>query len=87
MKIQEAISVLQGMLDRGSHTVDDELVIDFWSYEDVLVQDLDMSQEKARVIWSHVFDILDRCDNVDNDFVRDEITVAIAEYDEANEGA
>lgn len=85
MKVQEAIDMLTRYVGEGGYlNADDEIIVNWWSYDDVLIQDVEMSQDKARVIWSHVFDVLDRCDNIDNDFVRDEITMAIAEYDEAN---
>ena len=87
MKIQEAIDMLTRYTGEGGmFKPDDEIIINWWSYDDVLIQE-DMSNEKARVIWSRVFDVLDRCDDIDNQFVRDEISTAIAEYDEANKGA
>ena len=87
MKVQEAIDMLTKYSGEGGYlNADDDIVINWWSYDDVNIQEI-MSNEKARVIWSHVYDILERCDNIDNDFVRDEIRMAIDEYNEANKGA
>lgn len=87
MKVQEAIDMLTKYSGEGGYlNADDDIVINWWSYDDVNIQEI-MSNEKARVIWSHVYDILERCDNIDNDFVRDEIRMAIDEYNQANKGA
>ena len=87
MKVQEAIDMLTRYAGPGGYlNADDDIVINWWSYDDVNIQEI-MSNEKARVIWSHVYDILERCDNIDNDFVRDEIRMAIDEYNQANKGA
>jgi hypothetical protein len=67
MTIQQLITVLQQMLETGGFEPEDELVVTWWSHEDVALlsdEDQDMSAEKARDIWAEVVTRFDH--NIDS---------------------
>ena len=83
MQVAHAIKMFQVALDKGWLKPDDEIVIHWWSYEDVLGfvegDDYygDVTNEVAREVWAEVVDTTDRYEYVDNDVVRDEISAAL----------
>lgn len=81
MKIQEVIDMLTRYTGEGGmFKPDDEIVMEWWSYEDVLsfVEGDDyygeVTDEVAREVWDEVSWRLGKFDNVDNDIVRDTIS-------------
>jgi len=64
MTIQQLINGLQQMLETGGFEPEDELVVTWWSYEDVIERGEDMPSDQAREIWAKVFTRFDH--NIDS---------------------
>jgi hypothetical protein len=83
MMVAHAIKMFQVALDNGWLKPDDEIIIRWWSFEDVsLFADGDdyygdVTDEVAREVWARVVDATDGYEYVDNDVVRDEISSAL----------
>jgi hypothetical protein len=80
MEVAHAIKMFQVALDKGWLKPDDEIIVRWWSFEDVLGfvegDDYygDVTDEVAREVWAEVVDATDGYEYVDNDVVRDEIS-------------
>jgi hypothetical protein len=85
MQVAHAIKMFQNAIDRQWLRAEDEIVIQWWGFEDVLAfVDGDeyydfVNDEVAREIWADVEKKVSRYDSPDNDVVRDEISAALDE--------
>ena len=86
MRVDELIKHFQVAIDNGWLTAEDELIVEWWSHEDVFAfigdDDYygDVTVEQARQIWGKVVEELDGLDNVDNDQVRDTVSEKLDEW-------
>ena len=83
MQVQDLIKHFQLAVDKGWLKPDDEISMQWWSYEDVLsfVEGDEyygnITDDVARQIWVEVEREVSRYDSPDNDVVRDEISAAL----------
>lgn len=80
--LEEFAEVLRKSIESGRFRGDDKLMIEYWSYEDVVDYSAydeggELDYEQARAVFDGVVSRLRRYDNVDNDVVRDMIAVEI----------
>jgi hypothetical protein len=86
MRVDELIKHWQVAIDKGWVNADDELVVEWWSHEDVFAfiggDDYygDVTVEQAREVWGKVTTKLDGQDNIDNDLVRDTVSEVLDEW-------
>ena len=59
MTITALIDTLTRMVESGGYKSDDELVVTWWSYEDVELVDDNYTEDEAREVWANIHDDFD----------------------------
>jgi len=83
MQVQDLIKHFQLAVDKGWLKPEDEVIVQWWAYEDVLSfvegdeNYGEFTDEMAREVWADVVAVVSRYDSPDNDVVRDEISAAL----------
>ena len=59
MTITALIDTLTRMVESGGYKGDDELVVTWWAYEDVILVDDNYTEDEAREVWADIHDDFD----------------------------
>lgn len=59
MTITSLIDTLTRMVESGGYKSDDELVVTWWSHEDVMLVDDNYTEDEAREVWADIYSAFD----------------------------
>lgn len=90
MLVSRLIEVLQEQIERGYLRADDELVVDWFSYDDVNRvaghYDTPISDDEAREIWAECVDEINDYENYDTELINDCVDDYVSKFIKKKEG-